>query len=280
MNASIKNLVNNFISLLKNNFWVIYFFLAIFVFRWYKPNSLILGGDFSWSLFFSNFYKYTQNIWDASVNTGYPATRQLASFYPYATWGYFIELIVHSSIIVQRIIFYIAFVSSGLGMYLFTKKLCLRKDGSFIAGVIYMFSPFASIVAWFPSYGMSFPFYCFLPLSLYFLIKILCDRKISSVILSFMGIILFYQGASNSNPTYIIVFIFFTLLITLLFLLINQNRKRILRRYLFFFSIVLRFLSICRRESHKTRLQLWRVRLEKRKNFQDKRRHQVWRDEK
>jgi len=58
--------------------------------------------------------------------------------------------------------------------------------------------------------------------------------SISSTILSFMGIILLFQGTSYSNPTFFIIFIIFTILVTILFLNTDQNKKQILRKYLVF----------------------------------------------
>ncbi|MFH1048211.1 MAG: hypothetical protein V1732_00930 [Patescibacteria group bacterium] len=188
--------------------------------------------------FFLFFFYYTNYIWDSSVNFGYLASRQLASFYPYAFWGIVLEKIGLSSQAIQIFIFYISFAVSGLGFYLLSRKLGLEKRGSFIAGIIYMFSPYALIVAWDPAYGMTFPFYSFLPLNLYFFINFLTDKDKKNKIIYLLLIFLLYFGTSYSNPAFFILFFIVSLLFFLYFLSIRRNsRRNLLKNFVIFFLL-------------------------------------------
>ncbi|MEI7426307.1 MAG: hypothetical protein WCK16_05320, partial [Candidatus Moraniibacteriota bacterium] len=87
-----------------------------------------------------------------------------------------------------------------------------------------MFSPYALIVAWDPVYGVTFPFYCFLPLSIYFFINFLTDHERKNRIIYILLIFLSYFGSSYSNPAYLIIFLILLVLFCLYFMLILKNR--------------------------------------------------------
>jgi hypothetical protein len=185
---------------------MLYFALAISVCTWFKSESFVLAGDFSWPVYFSNFFHYASYIWDSSVNFGYCASRQLSSFHPYATYGYLLESLIGPGPYVQVLAFYLSYAASGIGMFFLMRKIGIETAGAFIAGVLYMFSPYALAVAWVPAYGIIFPFYCFLPLNLYFFLQFLNherkDKKICYLVVSCFS----YIGVTFSNPAYLIVY--------------------------------------------------------------------------
>lgn len=196
-----------------------YLIFASFSLFWFRGKEFISAGDFGWPIDFKVFFKLTTSVWDWSVAPGYNAARQVASIFPYALYGYVASLLGISSSYFERIIFFLSFFVSGYGFYLLAGKYTQSKFFSFIAGMMYMFSPYASIIVWNPSYGMTFPFYSFLPISLYWIsnyseAKGLVNKTLFKTLIF---ITVSFLGASYSNPVFFILFLAFSFFIVLTF---------------------------------------------------------------
>ena len=167
-------------SILESDFFYVVVFLVIslFALTWFHGEQYILAGDLGWPLNFARFFELTRSIWDSSVAPGYPAARQLASFFPFASYGYIAHLMGIGSHIFQRFIYVISFFFSGYGFYLLAREFKLTKLASGLSGLLYMLSPYALIVAWNPAYATTFPFYAFLPLCLAFFYKYLKSERL------------------------------------------------------------------------------------------------------
>lgn len=239
-----KNLVKDQLTRLRLSskwwVWIIYFIIGISVVNWFQPNCLILAGDFSWPISFSKFIKYTSYIWDDSINCGYLAARQLASFYPYAFWGYVMEALGLSSRSIQIVMFYVSFAMSGVGMYLLGGKLRMGHIGATAAGIIYMLSPYALAVAWVPAYGTTFPFYCFLPLNLFFFHNFIeAESSYGEKALNMLGIAFSWLGMSYSNPAFFVLFICLLFFFFLYEYYLSVRRLRVTLNFLAFVNIYL-----------------------------------------
>ncbi len=235
MNAFIGK-TKSLVVILRRKPWIIFFFFGFCIITWFHGRNIIDGGDFSWPISFANFFQYTTSSWDNSINTGYFAVRQLASFYPFAVWGVLLESFQFSPFIIQLAIFYISFVSSGLGMYALSRVMGLRNRGAMVSGFLYMFSPYALLVAWVPAYGTYFPFYSFLPAALFFLVKSIKEENdFHRIALFSLLTFLSFFGATFSNPVFLILFLLLSFLFFLYFFFtINFRKIVIVKSYLLF----------------------------------------------
>lgn len=204
---------------------------------WVSNNEYILGGDFGWPQFFDRFLYFSFFSWDESVNFGYNATRQTCFLFPFNVYGFLLEK-VFSGTITQKIIVYISFFFSGYGFYLLSRNFGLTKLASFISGFFYMYNPYPAIVAWNPSYGLIFPFYCFLPLNLFLFFKFIQSDNIYQKALFILLSGLTYINSSNPNPANFAIFIGFVFY-SGIFLNKNINRKSISNVFQFVFLYLL-----------------------------------------
>jgi len=188
---------------------ITYLFLSCFTILWFKDKAFISAGDFSWPVRFDIFFNLTKHVWDWSAAPGANASRQVSSLFPYASYGYVLFKIGIGSAIFERLIFFISFFFSGYGFYLFALRYVRTKLGAFFAGLLYMTSVYASVIIWNPAYGLSFPFFCYTPLSLAFLVDFCRDKKIISKKLFLTLLVTFFSflGASYSNPAYFALYL-------------------------------------------------------------------------
>lgn len=189
--------------------WLFFAGLALVVLGWFGHHRFILSGDLGWPQFFSKFFYWSSYVWDGSVNYGYAATRQVSSFHPYALYGWVIQKLLPSGAGVQPLFYYVSFAFSGYGMYLLAGELGLAPLGAVLAGFFYMFSPYAAVVVWVPAYGITFPFYCFLPLVLFFFLKYMRTQEVGKKALYVLATSLSYFGTSFSNPAFFLAFVLF-----------------------------------------------------------------------
>ena len=195
--------------------WLLFFVFALVVFNWFDKDSFVLQGDLAWPQFFSRFFYWCTYVWDASVNYGYAATRQSSSFFPYASYGLLLERILSPGPTVQFIIYYLSFAFSGVGMYFLSRNLGLGAFGAFWSGFFYMFNPYAAAVAWVPSYGITFPFYCYLPIALYFFHEFMQTPSTGRKAQYILGTFLLFFGTSYSNPAFAAVFVLLILVLAI-----------------------------------------------------------------
>ncbi len=216
-------------------FFCIFIILSFGVFLWFKkPNSIVLAGDFGWPLDFNQFLHTTFSSWDSRVNFGYLATRQNSFFFPYAVYGALLQNLFSSPHYVQMIIFYLSFLSSCLGTYLFLLELSKNRFGSFLGGLFYAINPYALSVMWNPSYGITFPFYTWLPLSLYCILKIVKANNLKVVILFSIIIESLPLGFSFGNPVFFILFILISFSIFLITFIKSNFSAQSRNNYLIF----------------------------------------------
>lgn len=209
----------------KSNISILYFLLGLPVIIWFENDSFINAGDFGWPQFFKTFFQYTSYVWDSSVNFGYFASRQNAFFFPFAIYGYILEQILAPGPMIEVIIFYISFVFSGLGMYLLALRLGLNTLGAFTCGFFYMFSPYAATIVWDPAYGITFAFYCYLPLNLYLFLLFIETQDTRVKILSLLGTFFSYMGVNFANPAYLVIY-FMIIFFFVLYKYIEKNINR------------------------------------------------------
>lgn len=191
-------------------FYLLFFaVLSLFSLKWFHNYQFILAGDLSWPLDFARFFEFTSSIWDSSIAPGYPAPRQLASFFPFATYGFLASLAGIDASIFQRIVYVVSFFFSGYGFYLLSREMDLSNIASGIGGLLYMLSPYALLVVWNPTYGTTFPFYAFLPLGLMLFLKYLKSKQVWGISLPLGLLITFlsFLGASYSNPAFFLLYL-------------------------------------------------------------------------
>ena len=220
--------------------WLIFPLVGLVVLRWTPKGMLVLSGDFGWPVIFRHFFEFTAHTWDDSINLGYSAARQVASFFPFAVWGRALELTGLHPYWVQATFFYIAFTFSGLGMYILARRLRFGIAGGLAAGALYMFGPFSMFISWNPAFGLTFPFYTFLPLSIFFYLKVIEPRGrwMEKALWLFLFAVTPF-GISFANISYLVVFLGLVLLFFLFAFSNSEKRPRLLLNTAVFFAFFL-----------------------------------------
>ena len=190
-----------------NYAWVWFPILSLVVLTWSPDGTLVMAGSFAWPTDFAAFLEKTLYLWDSSVNLGYVASRQLASAYPYAVLGTLLAKTGLSQHWVQFAFFYVSFLFSGIGPYLLARQWNWPPRAALLAGIIYMFSPYAAIAVWNPVYGFSFPFYAFLPFNLFLFMRFIAPEtpvwsKAGFGLASGLSLL----SMSFANPAYLIAY--------------------------------------------------------------------------
>jgi len=235
--------IRNIARILPNFSWLIFPMLGLMVLTWFPINTVIMAGDFGWPIIFKNFFEYTAHIWDGSVNLGYSASRQVASYYPLSFWGWVLESTGLTPHWVQFSFLYVSFTFSGLGTYLLAGRFGLGSLGKIAAGILYMYGPFALFVAWNPAYGLTFPFHAFLPLSLFLFLgaidlKYRWPKRFGFLFAFSLSPI----AISFANTAYVPVF-FGIAAILLLFIIRRSSNPWLVLRYAMIFFIFCLFLN-------------------------------------
>lgn len=188
-------------------FPIIFGIISLLSIGWFKGDNFILAGDLGWPLDFKRFLESTLSVWDRSVAPGYLTSRQPASIFPFAFYGYLFNLLGFSSSVFQKVTYMVSFFFSGFGFYLLMKRLNVSNAVALVTGLFYMLSPYALVVVWNPSYGQTFPFYTFFPLVLSLHLRymksctVFSKELFSGLIISSLSLI----GTSFSNPTFFIL---------------------------------------------------------------------------
>lgn len=228
------------LNFLRKNYPIlIYSVLSLFVLVWFHGRDFINAGDLSWPENFDFFFRLASNIWDSSVAPGYNASRQFSSIFPYAAYGFIFYKLGLNAAIFQRFIYIVSFFFSGFGFYLLASHFVNSKFSRFLAGLMYMLSPYAAIVVWNPTYGLTFPFYTWLPLCLYFYLNYLKNSTILNGDLYLALLVSFFSflSASYSNPAFFIVYIALLFVFSIPYVLTNGKKSLHALVFLFIYLI-------------------------------------------
>lgn len=226
--------------------YLVFFLIGLFSLTWFKKDYFVSGGCFAWHPDFKEYLSTLAFLWERSVSTGYSLTRNPPLLFPYAIYGRIFQFFFINSLFYEKFLFYISFSFSGAGTYYLLKMLGIKRLPSFIGALFYMVNPFASIVVWFLSIGLYFPFYSFLPLSLAIFIKAM-EGKISLSLVNVL-IFIFPLSVTFASPVMFVIyyFIIFTYFIVncllAIFLKEFKKAKRFFLRFSFF-SFILLFLN-------------------------------------
>ena len=233
---------------IKSNYrydYLIFFILGLFSLTWFKKAQFISGGTFTWHADFSEYFNTALYIWEKTVSTGASLARMPALFFPYVFYGRILQFIFNDSFVYERLLFYISFSFSGLSSYFLLKTIGVKRIPRIIGALFYMLNPFASVVVWYLSIGLYFPFYSFFPLAIAFFVKVL-RGEMNFVLASFL-IFLMPMTTSFANPVFFIIFCS-SLFLYVFFILLNKfllkdygNLKNIFFISIKFFSFLIFF---------------------------------------
>ena len=223
--------------------YFVFFLIGLFSLTWFKEDFFISGGCFAWHPDFKEYLSTLAFLWEKSVSTGYSLARNPPLFFPYAIYGRIFQFFSNNSLFYEKFLFYICFSISGAGTYYLLKVFGIKRFPSFIGALFYTLNPFASVVVWFLSIGLYFPFYSFLPLALALFIKSM-EGKISLSLASFL-IFIFPLSVTFASPVMFAIYYFILFSYFIVNFILNifrkefKKAKRLLLRFSIFSFILL-----------------------------------------
>ena len=223
------------------------FIIALISISWFRGKNLISGMDLEFPLDRLDFFKLGFSGWD-SRSIGGNNFRMFANIFPLGLFLALSELIGLSVIAAEKIWFFILFFSSGISMFYLSQYLIKIIQGknnyviSFFSALVFMFNPFFGIlISAFPFLWLTF---AFIPLKLYFYIKILIEKKSLKYIFFICIFWIFVSASEYVNPKYLIldfipIFLFFVYYLVI----IVKNKQDMLRAIkqslIIFFTIII-----------------------------------------
>ncbi len=178
--------------------YLFFFFLGLVSLTWFQGDHFLSGGCFTWHVDFKEYLKTTFYMWEGIVSTGYSAVRTVPLFFPYAVYGRIFQFFFKDSLVYEKSLFYLSFSVSGASAYYLLKTLGLKRLPCFAGSLLYMLNPFASVIVWFLSIGLFFPYYSFLPLAVALFVKVM--RGEMGVILANILLFLSPMSITYSSP--------------------------------------------------------------------------------
>lgn len=191
--------------------------LGCLSFTWFRGNNLISGGDFGLTLDWIKYLKISLTAWDKTVSFGVNPVN--FSFVPLSLFGAALQTLGFNLVFIEKILFYLWFVTGGFSMYFLCNVLGSKRLGRIISSIFYMLNPFSLMIIWRVSHGLVVPLsYAIAPLSLGLFIRGVEEKnKIREIVIS--GIILFLvAGFAYGSPRTIamhiipILFYFFSVI--------------------------------------------------------------------
>ncbi|MCL5090409.1 MAG: hypothetical protein M1514_00175 [Patescibacteria group bacterium] len=168
-------------SLLKDRSWVLeilpILLLGLLSFTWFRGNNFIGGGDFGMPMDWIKCLKSLTWSWNEDYSFGAHDPRSLTILIPYVLIGAFLQGLGISLVLIEKIIFYLLFVSGGLSMYYLCSALGIKKIGKIVASLFFMVNPFSLIIIWRVSHAFIQMPYAFAPLYLGLYINGLLKKK-------------------------------------------------------------------------------------------------------
>jgi hypothetical protein len=173
-------------------------------FTWFDGDNIISVGDFCFPLAQRFYLNVSTFLWEHSMSMGYPAPGQLASIFPYSLFGALTESLGFSTVFFEKMMFYIWFSTSGLGMYMLCCVIDFPRLAKVFSALFYMMNPYSLLIPWHLASGLLIAGYSMTPLLLALLIKTLQTEKPSDWVV--MLFIWFFFGTySYMNPAVAVV---------------------------------------------------------------------------
>ncbi len=205
---------------------------------WFKDNLLITGGDFDFPLSPQYTIERHLSLWDEKLDGGYYSSRNIIQL-PYQFFVYFLSKIGLSLVTIQKSLFYLLFVASGLSMYCLVTFLVdtpYKSVTGLLSGVFYMANPFHATFTW-AQLILNIFMFPFLPLLILFYIKSIQSFSFANVI--GLVVVFFLMTPAFSNPVlvvtaWILLFFFF-----LYFIVTNWKDKNVIKQSVYTTIVVI-----------------------------------------
>ncbi|HBB66166.1 MAG: hypothetical protein A2049_05000 [Elusimicrobia bacterium GWA2_62_23] len=146
---------------------------------WFRGDNLINVGDFCFPLDRKVYLSVSTFLWDHSISMGYPAAGQLGSIFPYSLLGVLTDWIGLSLVSFEKLMFFLWFSISGLGMYAFCAESGLSRPARLFAALFYMMNPYSLLVPWHLASGLLIAGYSMTPPLMFLLTRMLRTGRFS-----------------------------------------------------------------------------------------------------
>lgn len=200
--------------------------LGLLSITWFKDNLIIKAGDSFYSLKpFDDLYRYSY-VWDHVFSTGLASPRSLANI-PYGIFVCLLQLMGLSILNIEKILFFIFFALSGLGVYFFSRTLFPNHSlMAFTSAIFFMMNPYVLTNIWGTGFNTA-PFaYALYPLTLYLFIKGLKDMKMYYIPILVLLWLIF--STASTNPAFSAPIIFTMVYFLFLYFIIEKNNRTLL----------------------------------------------------
>lgn len=238
ISLSLKNIKDLSIFMIRKNIYIIILIvLSLLPLTWFHKDLIISGGDFGFPLMINDYYvKDHFSVWYKELGMGVSNTRSI-SVLPFMLIIWLFSKIGISLQIIEKIIFFLLFLFSGLGTYFLTSSLFKNKKASFYAALFYLFSGAGLVFYWHWLNGMIY-FYAHLPIMCFFAVKFISTRSIKWLFA--FCIMSFFNGLSYANPVLLPIF-WVTIFIFIFLGSLENNYKKTLKKV--FIGTIVLFIS-------------------------------------
>lgn len=196
---------------------------------WFKGDYVINIGDFCFPLGRKIYFTVSTFLWDHSISMGYPAAGQLGAIFPYSLLGYITEILGFSLVSFEKIIFFMWFSLSGIGMYAVCSISGFSRPARIFAALLYMMNPYSLMIPWHLASGLLIAGYSMTPLLVFLLMRMLASGRLFDLVL--MVIVWFVFGTySYINPTVGVVHLIILCGYTIFYLACSARSGAAIRR--------------------------------------------------
>ncbi|OPY32672.1 MAG: hypothetical protein A4E32_01255 [Methanomassiliicoccales archaeon PtaU1.Bin124] len=209
--------------------------LGLLAFTWVPSGLVVDTFDYGFSFDPERTFQNAFYIWDANGGIGTVTPRNIPSIMPNGLYYFVMSDVIGFSLHwSQAIMFYIILAGSGISMFLLFRSLGFDqkyRHGAVFAGVLYMFSPVASMFLW-NQFTTSYYSFVFMPLMAALMLDIIKARKGPLYIFVLAAIWSLLITSSYMNPVNAVIdWTFFTSLVFVVMLTQKTDRKRIVLQW-------------------------------------------------
>jgi hypothetical protein len=204
---------------------------------WFGNHTFIVGIDYAPDLHpYQNLYKYLSSWNDDHLGSSDPRYVLL----PLQSFEALFDFLGLQLAFVQRLLFYLLFLCSGLSMFFLSENLLPQRDRfRIIASLLYMFNPWALVLVW--SNSIASIGYCFayatLPLGLAVLVGALRQKDATTYLIKVVPLLSLLSTASYASTAILLQWGLIMIFILFYVIPFTQNASRALKLSCLYFGM-------------------------------------------